>query len=40
MKCLNCQAENPDITKLCIESSGRKESHCLIGGALIKDEEM
>jgi hypothetical protein len=40
MKCLNCQAENPEGANFCIEDSAPKESHCLIGGALIKDEEM
>ena len=40
MKCPKCQSENREQADFYIECSAPIEFHCLIGGALIKDEEM
>ena len=40
MNCPKCQFDKSAQANFYIEGSAPKESRCLIGGALIKDEEM
>jgi DNA-directed RNA polymerase subunit RPC12/RpoP len=40
MKCLNCQTENPETAKFCIEYSATMEFHCPKCGVLTIKEEV